>query len=96
MDTRCGGCSGGPGEVVQVGGGARLYQCDGCGGLIGAALRSVLASFVGLDRPMLDEAPDSTYFDVNVLIGPKGGAHEMMGRIHGWYSPTLRRVTQYG
>lgn len=87
----CGGCSGRPSTAELQSPDTELWECSGCGGLIGRAPRSVLNVLVGLNKGMIAESEDDArYFDVEVLEG------KSTKRVHGWYSPKCGRVTQYG
>lgn len=71
-----------------------VYRCDGCSGLTRPQpiLRQLADQLVGIDQPMLQEAEDATYFNLFVRDNPTAQPH----RVHGWYSPSMRRVVQYG
>lgn len=71
--------------------GSQLSKCESCGGLHGTLYLGEAVGMVGLGKPMVSgEYSDSKYFDLTVL-GSEG-----VERVHGWYSPSLGRVVQYG
>lgn len=73
----CGGCT----ERTGC-----FHICRDCGGVHGSVTRATARQVFGLGVDMISDAPDATYFDVQV------DGH----RVHGWYSPSRSRVVQYG
>lgn len=63
--------------------------CERCGGIDRQRPMDAMAAGLafGIGRDMLPDADDQRYFSVVLQDG---------GRVHGWYSPSARRVVQYG
>src|SRR5262245_32104865 len=87
--TSCPGCSG---EVMGMGGYPNVGVCMSCDGIVGN-FGSLADSekFVSFTKPMSDADEGSKYFDFSYDF-----ANGMKDRVHGWYDPKSKAVTQYG
>ena len=92
----CGGC----GSKVENAEFGKVTRCLGCEGLIGLVTRGQLLPHVHLNKDMLDmDIRDAQYFDFDIILNPMVASVKGVGptdRIHGWFDPTTKRVTQYG
>lgn len=79
----CGACNG---TLIPNADAERTTSCGSCGGFHGTISPSTAHAVIGIGCPMIAEADDQKYFDV--VVGSQ--------RVHGWFSPRLHRVVQYG
>lgn len=91
-DLTCSACSGALVPTMLVVGDQWAFdvdRCERCGAIHRTNVMDTMGAALafGIGRPMLADAQDATYFDVPV---------QDSGRVHGWYSPSARRVVQYG
>lgn len=82
--SECVACSG------SLKGSGLVRVCSRCGGVHVQATSLAQALSVVDFRTLAKQAPEERYFDVTYVEG--GETH----RVHGWYDPTTRKMTQIG